>query len=105
MGAGASLPRITSPKLIATGTLAVLVGAAIGVPVWQSDTHHFIRLAGFWIAVALAAIGVIVFVAGVAKRDPTDSGPRQVQTAGDHSTAYQAGGDLHVRGAERERSE
>jgi hypothetical protein len=96
-------PRITSAKLLAVGTTVVLVGAAVAVAIWQTNLHGFSRLPGFWAAVAVFAVGAILMLVGVLKRDVAHAAPQLGQRAGDDSTQYQAGRDLHLGSREEER--
>lgn len=89
-------PRITSAKLIALGTLVDLVAAAVAVAAWQSVKPRESLGAWFWVAVGAFAIGTLLLIAGVVKRDETPAPPSLTQTAGDRSANYQAGRDIRV---------
>jgi hypothetical protein len=93
---------MSSGRLLAVGTALLGAGALFWVArlayVWQNG-GQFWNWAGI-LGVIVSAVGVVVLFAGwIVPREETPA--RQIQTGGDRSTNFQAGGDINLPGPGR----
>jgi hypothetical protein len=91
------LARISGDRWLAFGAAIATVAGAAAIAVWQSKPRGgFWHLPG-WLAVIALALGVMLMVSGLIKRDGGRGTSQQTQSGGDQSVNYQAGGNIHIR--------